>query len=79
MIKAIRIEVKKRITKFKTGQVIFLSDFRGLGTDAGVRKVVSRLCEEGRIKRIAQGIYLVPEIDSVLGELTPSIEKLLKE
>lgn len=76
MVKTVHKEIEKKIGKYRAGQIIFLSDFRGLGTDAGIRKVLSRLSEEGRIKRIAHGIYLVPEFDPVLGQLTPPIEKI---
>lgn len=41
-----------------------------------IRKAFSRLSKEGKIKRIAHGNYLVPEIDFVLGELMPSMESV---
>ena len=69
-------EIERKIAKAKKGNLLFSSDFRGLGTDVAVRQALSRLCRSGKIKRIAQGIYFIPQIDAVLGELNPSIEKI---
>lgn len=68
--------IEKKLGKTKKGQLLFLSDFRGIGSDAAVRQALSRLCKEGKIKRIAHGIYLVPEIDPILGEIMPSMESV---
>lgn len=69
----VHTEIEKKLTKGKRGHLFFLSDFRGLGSEAAIRKALSRLSKEGKIKRIAQGIYLLPEKDPVLGELMPSM------
>lgn len=69
-------EIEKKVAKYKKGHLFFLSDFRGLGSEAAIRKALSRLSKEGKIKRIAQGIYLLPEIDPVLGELLPSMSSV---
>lgn len=58
------------------GEIIFLTDFRGLGTDSAIRTTLSRMSREGKLKRLAQGIYLKPKIDPVLGELLPGPEEL---
>ena len=55
---------------------MFLSDFRGLGSNPTIRKAISRLTKEKKINRVSQGIYVVPEIDPVLGELSPSLESI---
>lgn len=69
-------EIEKKLLKGKGGQLFFLSDFRGLGSEAAIRKSFSRLSKTGKVKRIAQGIYLIPKIDPVLGELMPSMESV---
>lgn len=69
-------EIEKRIARSKKGHLFFLPDFRGLGSDVAIRKALSRVAKEGKIKRIAHGIYLIPFIDPVLGELLPSMEKI---
>lgn len=72
----IQKEIEKKLKKSKRGKLFFLNDFRGLGSDVAIRKALSRLSTSGKIKRIAQGIYLIPIIDSVMGELMPPMEKV---
>jgi predicted transcriptional regulator of viral defense system len=69
-------EIEKKFTKSKKGQILFISDFRGMGSEAAIRKALSRLTKENKVKRIAHGIYLVPEIDPLLGKRLPSMEKI---
>lgn len=69
-------QIEKKLAKIKKGQLLLLSDFREMGSDVAIRKAFSRLSKEGKIKRIARGIYLVPESDSILGELMPSMESV---
>lgn len=69
-------EIEKKLAKAKKGHLFFLSDFRGLGSEVAIRKTLSRLCKESKIKRIAHGIYLVPKTDPTLGELMPSMESI---
>ncbi len=74
----IHTEIERKLTKSKKGQVFFLSDFRGIGSDMAIRKSLSRLVLEGKVKRIAHGIYYLPLVDTVLGELKPSVENIVE-
>lgn len=76
MSEIIHKEIEKKIRRSRKGQILFLSDFRGMGSDAAIRKSLSRLSKEKKIKRIAHGIYLLPIIDPVVGEVIPSMEKI---
>jgi hypothetical protein len=76
MSSIIHVEIEKKLTKSKKGHIFFLSDFRGIGSDIAIRKSLSRLTLEGKVKRIAHGIYYIPVVDKVLGELKPSIETI---
>lgn len=69
-------EIEKKLNRSKKGKLFFLNDFRGMGSETAIRKALSRLTASGKIKRIAQGIYVVPEVDDVLGELLPPMEKI---
>jgi len=70
--------IKDSISKRRKGDLIFLSDFRGVGTDAAIKKALSRLTQMGVVKRAAHGIYYVPKIDPELGELHPGGEEVAK-
>lgn len=69
-------EIEQRLAKRKKGQLIFLSDFRDIGSQAAIKKALSRLSKIGKIKRIAHGIYSIPKIDPLFGEINPSMEEI---
>ena len=60
------------------GNIFFPSDFTSYGQVKAVGKSLERLTAKGDIVRLARGIYLYPEIDTVLGlgVLMPSIEQI---
>jgi hypothetical protein len=63
----------------KPGDLVFAADFKGKGTEAAIRKSLSRLVVEGAIKRAAHGIYYLPKIDPLFGELQPSAEEIAQK
>lgn len=63
----------------KPGDLVFAADFKGKGTEAAIRKSLSRLVAEGAIKRAAHGIYYLPKIDPLFGELQPSAEEIAQK
>ena len=68
--------IELKIRGFKPGQVFFPSDFKELGTSTAIRKALSRLVESGQVKRMGQGIYVIPKNDKVFGKVLPSMEQL---
>lgn len=60
------------------GDLVFPSDFRGSGSQDAIKKALSRLARQGRVKRLAQGIYYLPKTDPVLGELRPAAEEVAR-
>jgi hypothetical protein len=65
-----------KINRLKLGQAFFASDFKELGTSTAIRKSLSRLVESKQVERMAQGIYVKPKKDKVLGKILPSMEEL---
>jgi hypothetical protein len=70
--------IETMISRRKPGEILFPTDFRGKGTQAAIKKALSRLAIEGRIRRLAHGIYYVPKIDPALGELLPDADEVVK-
>jgi hypothetical protein len=68
--------VKGLLSKKKKGHLIFPSDFRGIGTEAAIKKALSRLVQAGVVRRLAHGIYYIPKTDPILGELYPGAEEV---
>src|SRR6185312_2857724 len=71
--------IERSLTRRKEGNIFFVSDFRGIGAETAIRKALSRLTKSGKLRRLAQGIYYVPQIDPVLGELRPSAEQVAQK
>lgn len=57
-----------------TGGIFFPADFRGEASQAAIKMALSRAVKNGRLERLAHGIYFVPMVDPVMGPLTPSPE-----
>ena len=58
----------ERIEAMSAGEVFIISDFSDIADTTVVRKVLSRLEEDGRIRRIMRGVYDRPEYNDFLGE-----------
>ena len=66
--------VNRSLSKASAGSILAPADFRGQGSQAAIKMALSRAVREGKVKRLAHGIYFVPMIDPLLGELIPSAE-----
>lgn len=71
-------EIKQKIISSEKGSIFFPDDFADLGSPVAIRQTLTRLCKEGLIIRVAQGIYCYPEIEEKLGlgVLQPSFEQI---
>lgn len=76
MVHSIHNEVKSMIVSRRKGTIIMPTDFKSLGHADAVKMALSRLAKEKTIVRLAQGIYLYPQIDPELGTLSASIEAI---
>lgn len=68
--------IDRKLEKAKKGSLVFPVDFRGVGSDTAIHMTLSRLKEEGRLIRLSQGIYMVPNKDPLLGITYPSLEEI---
>jgi len=69
---SVNYHINHSISRRKRGDLVFATDFRSKGSDAAVRQALSRLVKSGKLKRLAQGIYYLPKIDPIFGEIRPS-------
>lgn len=72
-------QIEKKIIKSSRGELFFADDFTKYGSSENIRQVLSRLEKEGVLERIAQGIYLKPKKDSLLGKIYPTTEEIARE
>lgn len=60
------------------GHVSTQKDFIDLGSRSHIDNAISRLTKNGKLKRIARGLYEYPRVDTILGELSPDLDKVAK-
>jgi ABC-type lipopolysaccharide export system ATPase subunit len=73
---SIQAQIEKKVQLTRKGKLIFPEDFRGMGTASAIKMALSRLAAKGDIKRLAHGIYYIPQKDPVFGEIFPSVEAI---
>jgi len=75
---SIELQILKRISKAKRGVLFFNDSFLAFGKSAAVRQALARLVKAGKLERVATGIYVRPQSDSVVGKVIPGIEEIAK-
>lgn len=78
MSKSIENKVFEKIKKSRRGKLFFVENFLAAGNAKSVNKALERLVIKGELMRVAMGIYVRPEIDNIVGEITPVIEDIAK-
>lgn len=68
------IQALNKIKKAGRGTLFFVENFLTIGTAKTMAKALERLTKQGELVRAARGIYVRPEIDPVIGPITPGIE-----
>lgn len=71
---SIEDRIEKSIKSKQRGTILFAGDFMDYGSSEAIRQALVRLVSKGTIKRVAQGIYVRPEISEYIGEVMPTVE-----
>jgi hypothetical protein len=69
-------QILDKVKKAKRDSLYFTESFLSVGNAKAVSKALERLTKEGELQRVAHGIYVRPEIDPVVGPVTPGIEAI---
>jgi len=69
-------KILTKIKKAKRGALFFSDNFSSFGSAETVRRTLNRLVETGELDRVAPGIFVRPEIDKIIGKITPKIEDI---
>ncbi len=82
VLKTLELTEKQIIARIRAhgrGFVFTAKLFSGLTNDsASVRTALTRLVQKKSIRRLAHGLYDLPEVHPVLGQLMPSIGKVIE-
>ncbi|MCF8297430.1 MAG: DUF6088 family protein [Saprospiraceae bacterium] len=71
-------QILKKITKAGRGRLFFVENFLIFGNAKAVSKALERLVAKNELMRIANGIYVRPKKDPVIGIITPGVEEIAK-
>lgn len=71
-------EIEEKVKKAKSGSILFIEDFLGIGTAGAVHVSLHRLVKAKQIKRLSRGIYTKPKHNDLVGEELPTTEKIAK-
>ncbi len=78
MSKTVEIQILIKIKKARRGTLFFVESFLNAGNAKAASKALERLVIKGELERVATGIYVRPEIDTIIGKVTPGIEAIAK-
>lgn len=78
-MKSSKNQIETKILKSSLGEIFFAEDFYAYGSAGNIRLTLFRLVNEGILERLAQGIYLKPKKDPLLGTLYPTTEEIAKQ
>lgn len=78
MAQNIEIQIHNRIKKAGRGVLFFTESFIAYGNTEAVKKALQRLTNAGELDRVATGIYVRPQTDSVVGKVTTGVEDIAK-
>lgn len=73
---SIEENIKNQILSIEKGVLLFPEDFKNIGSSEAVRLALHRLYKNNFITRIAQGIYVRPKKNDLIGELLPTAEEV---
>jgi hypothetical protein len=75
----VREQIERRITDAGRGFVFTRKDFQDIASSGSIGQILTRMVEEGLIRRIGRGIFDFPNINSALGgQLSPDIDQAAK-
>ncbi len=78
-MKSSKNQIETKILKSSLGEIFFAEDFYAYGSPGNIRLTLFRLVNEGILERLAQGIYLKPKKDPLLGTICPTTEEIAKQ
>ena len=71
-------KIKQRIIGKGRGAIVAPSDFLDIGSRASVDQALSRLADQGVIRRLTRGLYDYPKKSPRFGYLSPSADDIAK-
>jgi len=71
-------QVEFKIKKTKSGTILFIEDFVGIGSSGAVHVALHRLVKAKQIVRLSRGIYAKPRYSELVGDVLPTTEEVAR-
>ncbi len=78
MAKIVAGSIFNRINAHHRGWVFIPTAFVDIGSRAAIDQTLSRLVVDGKIRRLARGVYYYPKFHPKLGELQPNVDDIVR-
>jgi len=75
-MESIEIKIIRKIRRADRGRLFFVNMFAKFGTSKAINKALERLTQQGKLYRVATGIYVLPDINEYIGNLFPDIDTI---
>jgi len=75
-MQSIENQIERAIKSKPKGFILLPDDFKSYGSSDAIRKALGRLQAKQVIVRVAQGIYVRPKINKLIGPLVPTAEEV---
>ncbi|WP_295447065.1 DUF6088 family protein [uncultured Thiodictyon sp.] len=75
---SIATQIQERILAGKPGQVFSPRDFLDLSSRDAIDHALSRLCGDGSLRKVARGLYALPQRHPLFGELSVTSDAIAK-
>jgi hypothetical protein len=69
-------KITNRLQQLLPGSILFTQDFSGDGSSEAVRQELVRLVKAGVLKRVSQGVYVIPKKLGEYGYMLPTAEEI---
>jgi hypothetical protein len=76
MVDTVENKIFTKIKKAKRGTLFFSDNLSTFGNAETIRRTLNRLVGTGEIDRVAAGIFVRPQMDKIIGKITPKIEDI---
>ena len=70
------IKIFRKIKRAERGRLFFVDMFAKFGNVKAVNKALERLVRQGKLYRIATGIYVLPAVNEYIGNVFPDIDAI---
>jgi hypothetical protein len=70
-------QISVAIQSIMEGEPFLLSSFLALGSRAAIDQTLYRMTKSGEIFRVAQGVYVKPKINALIGPVQPGAQSIV--